>query len=231
MRANSTSSSSDGSGFTFDETIAGPGLAGTQTFAASAPNVSNTSTTITTGMPTASGAGYTVAYTIVRGGPGAPQPTATTVPLWYPDGPAQRPFTARVVDRGVQTVPASCALPAGFPTSGEATETVRTSVDPFDGAVSSVDETRWDAANLGTLCSIAAETYTSYDPTTGLKTGVSTGTTTRALRAATVPAALRRHALAGAGLAIPFVLPPAQPRLPELTGALRRSLRIASKHR
>ncbi len=182
----------DGSSSSSDETIAGPGLAGTMVDGASSPRFGKSGTTITTGPPTAAGGGYTVAFAVTYTGSGAPQPVATTVPLWYPDGPAQRPLAVHVTPLGAQSVPAKCALPSGLPAGGQATETVTTTVVPFYGAVSRIDETRWDAPNVGTLCSIASETYTQYDPATGAKSGSSILTTTRALRAATVPAAWRR---------------------------------------
>ncbi len=227
LHAGSVLTGNDGSSSSSDETIAGPGLAGTMVNSASSPRFGKSGTTITTGPPTAAGGGYTVAFAVTYTGSGAPQPVATTVPLWYPDGPAQRPLAVHVTPLGAQSVPAKCALPSGLPAGGQATETVTTTVVPFYGAVSRIDETRWDAPNVGTLCSIASETYTQYDPATGAKSGSSILTTTRALRAATVPAAWRRRASASG--AVPFVLPPAQARLPQLVTTLARHARATGK--
>ncbi len=226
LHAGSVLAGDDGSSSSSDETIAGPGLAGTIVNSAVSPRFGKSSTTITTG-PTAADGGYTVAFAATYTGSGAPQPVATTVPLWYPDGPAQRSLAVHVTPLGAQSVPAKCALPSGLPAGGDATETVTTAVQPFYGTVSRIDETRWDAPNLGTLCSIASEAYTQYDPATGVKNDSSSFTTTRALRTATVPAAWRRRASAGG--AVPFVLPPAQARLPKLSAAPAPHARAAGK--
>jgi hypothetical protein len=128
--------------------------------------------------------------------------TKANIPDWYPGGalPPSPLVTAIVVDRGMKTLPAGCAVPRSIATTGEAIVRTVSQFDP-NGIVGTNTEAAYYAPGAGMVCDVIVERYSDYvilapaAVLTGNEVFHSTTSLTRLLRK---PGAAQMHPFADA---------------------------------
>jgi hypothetical protein len=136
--------------------------------------------TVTVGLPAVQHAKAVIPVTTAGGNPlpGKPKPASTVdVPDWYPShDAAPKPLaSSEITDKGLVSAPAACGKRAGvkaFDLHGESTR-----LDPLAATYLVETEDEYDAAGLGSICSIL-ESKTSEYSDSAFESGKVIGTVT-----------------------------------------------------
>lgn len=180
----------------------------TNTYPGGLPSTLMYTDTFAYGVP--NGATIPVTETTVATPGAAPTVIPTVkVPNWLPNQTVPQPLQTGTIAQSTATIPASCNLPAGYPTTGTVLQFTQSVTDPVNGILDTTQGSTYYVSGIGQVCYISTDTFRAYDNqySGSLYMTMVNNTTVSIVSSSLKTSAVTRSAKSIGGATAPLMLP------------------------